>query len=196
MSSVESDYRSVTELTRWTFECREIRKWAEERLSGRVLNACCGKSKLNHSGEIVRNDLDTEVDADYHLDVAELPAHLERESFDVVIYDPPWSHYQSNMRYDGRQVEKGDVAIDMSEHPLSIDREKQQVGHARLAKDGFDYLLKPGGIVIQLTLHGTCMPSRLNYEQVERVMFDPIGEAKIVIGSVDKKTQTKLSNLA
>lgn len=187
---METDYISVTELTRWTFECTEIRKWVEERLDGRVLNACCGQSELHHNGRVVRNDLDESIDADYHLDVAELPAHLERESFDIVVYDPPWSHYQSNMRYDGRHVKKGEVEIDMANHPLTVNREKEQVGHARLAKDGFDYLLKPGGKVIQLTMHGTCMPSRLNYKQKERVMFDPVGEAKVVIGSVDKKTQT------
>lgn len=189
---METAYHTVNVLTRWTFESTPIREWVEDRLEGRVLNACAGQSRLDHEGEVVRNDLDPEITADLHCDVAELPVHLESGSFDRIVYDPPWSHYQSNLRYDGRHVRKGGVTVDLDSLPFSVPRDKQQIGHARLAKDGFDYLLKDGGKVIQLTLHGTCMPQRLGYEREERVMFDPIGEAKTVIGSVDRKAQSTL----
>lgn len=38
---------------KWTFQSDKIRRWVEERLRGRVLNACAGKTKLVHDGEAV-----------------------------------------------------------------------------------------------------------------------------------------------
>lgn len=192
MSSIKTDYIQTAEHKAWTFEDKHIRDWVLSHLDGRVLNACCGQTKLPHDGEIVRNDLDSSINADSHVDVTKLPTIHEPESFDTILFDPPWTMYQANMRYDGRHVTKGDIEIDAAELPQVIGREKSQVGHARLAKDGFDYLLKPGGKVIQLAYSGCCMPSRLQYERKERVMFDPMGEGKTLIGSVDLKTQTKL----
>lgn len=80
-----------------------------------------------------------------------------------------------------------DTRIDITELPMEVPspEEKTQLGHSRLAKDGFDHLLGDDGRVIELTLHGSCMPARLGYDRDERVIFDPYGEAKAVIGSVD-----------
>jgi len=189
---MDTDYFQTSEHLAATFEVSEIRRWVEGWLNGDVLNACCGPSELHHNGSIIRNDVDIDIQADYHCDVARLAAEIEPNSFDCIVFDPPWTMYQANMRYDGNHVHKGDVAIQMDDLPQSIKRDKTQVGHARLAKDGFDYLLRAGGTVIQLAYSGTCMPSRLNYKRLERVMFDPYGEGKTLIGSVDRKTQTKL----
>jgi hypothetical protein len=192
-NDVPCRYISTPPLTKWTFEDKQIRQWAESHLEGRVLNACCGKSILEHDGEVVRNDLDETLDADLHVDVAELPIHLEPASFDTIVFDPPWTVYQSNLVYEGRHVHRSETDIDLQELPFHVDvRGKNIVGHARLAKEGFDYLLRGGGKVLQLTAHGTCMPSRLGYERLERVVFDPYGEAKAVIGSVDRRNQSKL----
>jgi hypothetical protein len=166
-------------------------------MEGRVLNACAGKTELPHDDEVIRNDKDESISADLHVDAAELSAHYPANHFNTIIFDPPWSVYQSNLRYEGRHVGREGVDIDLSELPVKIrgGRDKEQLGHARLAKEGFDYLLKPDGKVLELTFHGTCMPRRLGYERVERVIFDPVGEGKSVIGSVDQKQQTKLTDL-
>lgn len=186
--NISTDYITTAPHPRYTFECRPIRKWVEKRLQGRVLNACAGETKLAHDHEIVRNDIDKTIDANTHLDVAQLASHYEPESFDTIVFDPPWTLYQANLRYDGQHVSSGDIEIDVSELPQEVGEGKQQVGHARLAKDGFNYLLKPGGTVIQLSYSGCCMPARLNYQQIERIMIDPVGEGKTLIGSVDKKS--------
>lgn len=168
-------------------------------MNGKVLNACAGQTRLHHDREIVTNDLDPEIDTDLSVDAAELSREFPAESFDTIVFDPPWSLYQSNLRYDGRNVQKatdgGKTRINLDSLPVNIrgSREKEQLGHARLAKEGFNYLLRPGGQVIELTFHGTCMPQRLGYRRVERVIFDPVGEGKAVIGSVDKKEQTRLT---
>jgi hypothetical protein len=189
---ISTDFVQTAPHGRWTFETTPIREWVESKLSGRVLNACAGKCRLTHTDAIIRNDKDTARHAEYHLDVAKLPTVLDPESFETIVFDPPWSLYQANLRYDGRHVHKENTEICATDLPQTVHRDKSQVGHARLAKDGFDYLLADGGVVIQLAYTGTCMPSRLQYEQSERVMFDPVGEAKTLIGSVDRKVQTKL----
>ena len=160
------------QVPRWSFENDTVRRWVEGWLQGRVLNACAGKTKLRHDGEIIRNDIDEDRDADLHVDVAELRDHFESESFDVVVFDPPYSIYQSNLRYDGKQV-----------------------GHGKVAKEGFDYLLRPGGYVVELGYSGSCMPSRLQYRRIERVWFNTLGRTKDVLGSVDQKTQRTLADV-
>ena len=188
--AVKTAYIPTQTHRRWTFEDKTIRNWVVEHMDGRVLNACAGKTELPHDDIVVTNDVDEAIQTDYSVDVVKLAAALEPESFDTIVFDPPWSMYQANMRYDGRHVTKDEISIDVSELPQVVGRDKKQVGHARLAKDGFDYLLNPGGKVIQLSYSGCCMPSRLQYQQLERVMFDPLGEGKTLIGSVDLKTQT------
>jgi len=193
---VETAFIPTSRFDRWTFEDDNIREWVESHCSGRVLNACAGKTELQHSNEVVTNDLDSDIETDVSVDVAALAGEFPSQSFETIVFDPPWSLYQSNLRYDGRHVQKSQADmhtdIDLEKLPVQIEGglQKEQLGHARLAKEGFDYLLQPGGHVIEITHHGTCMPNRLGYQRCERVIFDPIGEGKAVIGSVDKKPDT------
>lgn len=189
---METDYIDTSPHRRWTFDDDSITDWVLSYTNGVVLNACCGLNKIPHDDKVIRNDLDPEMDADFHLDVAELSGVLDESSVDTVIFDPPWSVYQSNLRYDGRHVTKDGRDIDVTELPIRLDPSKQQIGHARLAKEGFDYVLRDGGVVIQLAYTGACMPARLGYDRTARVMFDPHGEGKTMIGSVDTKVQKTL----
>jgi hypothetical protein len=202
---VETHFIPVSPFSKWTFEDDSIRNWVERTFEEgeTILNACAGNTKLTPppGGEILRNDINSERDADFHVDVAELAAvdSLEEKSIDRIIFDPPWSLYQSNLRYQGEHVHQvskdGTHDIDLSELPFDTPGpgEKTQVGHAAIAKRGFDYLLKPGGEVLELTFHGTSMPSSMGYERQARVIFDPVGEARAVIGSIDQKARQELS---
>jgi hypothetical protein len=149
---------------RWTFQSEKIRHWVEQRLEGRVLNACAGKTELDYDGEIIRNDLDEDVDADYHIDVCELAAHFERGGFDTIVFDPPFSIYQANRSYEGRTV--GDVAI---------------------AKRQFHELLRAGGSVIQFGFTTTCMPLALGYEREAVAIFNTLGQMNDYLGTVDRR---------
>ena len=149
---------------RWTFQSNKIREWVEERLQGRVLNACAGKTKLNHDHEIVRNDIDEQRDADLHVDVVEIGDHFEAGSFDTIVFDPPFSEYQANEHYDG-----------------------QQVGRVATAKTHFDELLRPGGIVIQFAFTTTCMPMEDGYQRQEAVIWNTLGQMNDYLSTVDKK---------
>lgn len=202
---VETHFIPVSPFSKWTFEDETIRGWVEGTFEDgeTILNACAGKTELTapSGGEILRNDSNPDRDADFHVDVAELAAldELGEKSVDRIIFDPPWSLYQSNLRYQSEHVhqvsKEGADDIDLTELPFDTPGpgEKTQIGHAAIAKRGFDYLLKPGGEVMELTFHGTSMPSALGYERQERVIFDPVGEARAVIGSVDKKARQELT---
>jgi len=148
---------------RWTFESSDIRSWVERWLRGRVLNACAGKTKLTHDDEIVRNDINPERDADIHVDVCEIADHFEAASFDTVVYDPPFSQYQSTRSYDGRNV--GDDGV---------------------AKQQFDVLLRPGGRVIQMGYSTTCMPMNLGYPRRAVAVFNTLGRMNDYLGTVDE----------
>lgn len=149
---------------RWTFQSRKIRRWVEQHLRGRVLNACAGKTRLTHDHEIVRNDIDEQRDADLHADVCELGDHFDPETFDTIVFDPPFSAYQANRSYDGQNV--GDVA---------------------LAKEQFHSLLAPGGRVIQFGFTTTCMPMEYGYERRSVGVFNTLGQMHDYLGVVDEK---------
>lgn len=160
---IELSYWTV-QPNRWTFQSDKIRRWVEQRLQGRTLNACAGKTKLAHDHEIVRNDIDEQRDADLHVDVCNIADELEAESFDTIVYDPPFSQYQANRSYDG-----------------------EKVGDSALAKRQFDSLLRDGGRVIQFGFTTTCMPMELGYERQEVAVWNTLGQMNDYLSVIDKK---------
>jgi len=154
---------------RWTFECDKIRHWVESHLHGDVLNACAGKTKLEHDGDIHRNDINPERDADTHFDVLKLTEHIEPNSFDVIVHDPPFSKNQADSTYDG--IQPADEAQAMRE---------------------FDQLLRQGGKVIKFGFSTTCMPGSMDYTRQEVAIFNTLGRMNDWLGTVDKRMSCDL----
>ncbi len=149
---------------RWTFQNDKIRGWVESHLHGRVLNACSGKTELTHDGEIIRNDYNPERDADYHYDVIEIADHFDPNTFDCVVFDPPFSSKQADSSYDGVQV--------------------AEIGQAMRQ---FDQLLSEGGSVVQMGFTTTCMPGEMDYVRQEVAIFNTLGRMNDWLGTVDKR---------
>lgn len=147
--------------SRWTFEDEPVRKWTLQFCQGRILNACAGQTSLGYSGEVVRNDLDEDVPAETHLDVHELPDVFGPDAFDTIIFDPPWSGFQADDKYQG-----GDV------------------NWTRELKEGFDTLLRPRGRIIQLGYSASVMPRDLGYRRESVAVFAPYGRRKAFLGVV------------
>lgn len=162
-SDLKMSYHTVRP-NRWTFQSTKIRKWVESRLSGRVLNACAGKTRLNHDHRIVRNDINEERDADTHYDISQISEYFEPESFDTVVYDPPFSDFQSDTKYEG-----------------------EKVGSESLAKREIDAILSPGGTVIQFGYTTTCMPNSLDYERLEVGVWNTLGRSNDYLSTIDQK---------
>lgn len=85
----------------WTFETRIVRDVVERSIEGRVLNACAGKTHLSHDGEVVRNDINPERDADIHHDVTAIDEAFDPDSFDSIVFDPPFDQTQADDHYEG-----------------------------------------------------------------------------------------------
>lgn len=165
---LQMSYYSV-QPNKWTFQSDKIRRWVEARLKGRVLNACAGKTKLTHDGEIIRNDIDEERDADLHVDVLEIADQFEPQSFNTIVHDPPFSENQANVSYE---LEDGESVV---------------AGRDAVVKRQFDELLAPGGQVIQFGFSTTCMPMSLDYERQEVAVWNTLGRCNDYLSVVDEK---------
>lgn len=150
---------------RFTFGARKIREWVEERLSGDVLNACCGPTRLDHDS-VHRNDKQqaitytdnngveqtAEINPDTQYDIRALNEHLDTQ-FDVIIYDPPFSANQAEKSYnlsDGTPI-------------------------GEQAKAALDDLLKPGGIIIQFGYSAMVGAPLEHYRTEEVALWNLLG---------------------
>lgn len=155
---------------RWTFESDKIRQWVESQLVGEpVLNACAGRAELDWLGEVIRNDVNPEMPADMHHDVAELDDVLGRNSVDSVVFDPPYSEDAAERLYDGYDVEDEKEAIET-----------------------FHHVLRPGGVVVMLGYSTTCMPAELGYRRQAVSVFNTLGRANDWLGVADRRDQLEL----
>lgn len=150
--------------SRWTFEDKPVRDWTLSFCKGRVLNVTAGQTKMGYDGDIVRNDIDEDAPADTHLEAHDLPDEFGANSFNTIVFDPPWSGFQSGDKYDG-----GDV------------------NWTRELKNGFDTMLQRRGRVIQLGYSATNMPKELGYRRDAVAVFQPYGRRKAFIGTVCEK---------
>jgi len=155
---------------RWTFSSDKIRGEVESALEGRVLNACAGKTKLQHQDEIIRNDLNPDRDADYHVDVCDISDKIGADSVDTVVYDPPFSTEQAGSSYDGVNV-----------------------AHEGQAMREIDTVLRPGGRVIKFGFSTTTMPGELDYTRELVVIFNTLGRMNDWLMTVDKRQNHSLS---
>ena len=161
---------SARMLSRWTFEYTPARRFVEKRLQGRVLNACAGKTKLNHDGEIVRNDLNSERDADTHYDVAEIADHFVTGEFHTVVFDPPFDEKQAETKYDGLHAKDVYSALEQ-----------------------FRQLVSPGGLVICFGWNSWGMRSFGAFEREETVLFQRGPIHRDVIATVDRRTSHSIT---
>jgi len=158
---------------RWTFNAQKLRDWVESHLDGRVLNACAGRTQLTHNGRIVRNDINPEIDADYHVDVRDLPHILEAESFDMIVLDPPFSERQNTTTYD---------------------REDETLPTVTELARVIDALLKPGGRVIRLGYTTTFMPPGEEYLLEEVTIWNTLGRQHDWLGTVAQKPDNETAS--
>lgn len=154
----------TTRINRWTFSNTKIRSFVEEHLQGRVLNATSGKTKLDHD-DIVRNDIDTDRDADVHVDVATLDEVFDAGSFDTIVYDPPFTKSQADATYG-------------SDAP----------GYGREIKQVFDRLLTEHGQLIQVGYTTYGMPLEWGYERKSVGLMNTFGRQFDILVTVDERS--------
>jgi len=156
---------------KWTFQSKKIRNWVESQLRGRTLNACAGKTKLAHDHEIVRNDINTQIESDCQFDAMDVDEHFEPESFDTVILDPPFSFRKSHDYYEGEKVEN-----------LTIVKEK------------IADLVKPAGHVMTFGYHTRSLGVSRGFKRKEIVLLDHYGGVRATIGVYEQRVEHSLSS--
>lgn len=154
-----------------TFESDKIKWWTETLLSDStsVLNPCAGKVELDTPGETLRVDLKEENNADLHIDFRDLLDHVEEESFDAIVYDPPYSWYQAKHKYN-IPLEEGEFYY-----------------YDEAIKRLFDKLLKPGGIFIQFGYTTEAMPIEFGYKYTALGIFNKLGGQNDYFGVAARK---------
>lgn len=158
-------------LGRWTFDTWEVREVVEDSLSGRVLNACAGKTRLRHGGgEIIRNDINDDIPADSRHDVCCIDEHYATDSFDTVIFDPPFDAGQAEKRYEGFHAK--DITA---------------------ARDALSKLVSPGGVMIEFgwSSHGAAAFEGWSREELHIFQRGPC--LPDVFGFVDRYHQRSLN---
>lgn len=161
----------------WTFETPQVREVVEDLLEGEVLNACAGKTKLNHHEPIHRNDVDENRDADTHIDVCTLDERLD-ERFDTVVYDPPFDKDQADEHYNGHHIGRGPS------------------GEVWSAKRSVAQLTRPGGIAISVGWNSIGLEPMDGWTKEEIHIFQRGSQLSDVLLSVDRNMQQKLGGQA
>jgi len=164
-------------INRWTFQTKKVRDVLLPYLKGRVLNAFAGKTQLkNYKRGIteIRNDLDPDRVADYHVDAADLGEMFDEDSFDVVVLDPPFDQTQSEEHYDGFHArDMGDVRKEVSP------------------------LVKPGGVIVEFgwSLWGTADYFD-GWEREEKLLFRRgIPDRRPVLMTADRRVNQTLERV-
>lgn len=126
----------------------------------------------------VTNDLNPEYKTDYSLDAADFLKLFEKDSVDVVLFDPPYSSRQVSECY-----KKLGMAVNMETTQGSFwTKMKKQIAH----------ILKPNGLVISFGWNSNGIGQVLGFELMEVLLVAHGGVHNDTIVTVERKIQTKL----
>lgn len=164
--------RYVTDTTEGsTFESPKLRQWIEFHLDGAtaILNPCAGTTRLETDGDVFRVDVSEAADADLTADFRTLLDYVEPESFDAIVYDPPYTTNQAESKY----------GLDLGDDGFYF--------YSRSVKDLFDTLLAPGGLFIQFGYSTSSMPAEYQYSTLDVALFNKLGSQNDYLGTVARK---------
>jgi len=87
---------------KWTFQIKPISRFLDEEMTdGLWIDPFAGTSKLAK----ITNDINPEMNTDFHLDATDFLKTFETESVDGVLFDPPYSSEQIKRSYDNAGIE-------------------------------------------------------------------------------------------
>ena len=153
-----------------TFQMPKLRKWMLQWMQGEVLNVFAGETKLKeYPGKIIYNDINPNFKCDCHFDVSEIAEHFAAESFDTILFDPPYTHFQGVHYYEGKLCR-------------DINRAKAQC----------DILLKHGGIAISFGYNSTGFGKKNGFKKKAILLVNCGAGHNDIIVTVERKIQRKL----
>lgn len=150
-----------TNLRRYTFESPRIKKWVEENSGGKVLNLFSGKVELNLKE--IRNDIDTDMRADFYKDAVDFVKDWKGDKFDTIIVDPPYSYRKSMEMYKGKYCSR-----------------------FKLLADEIPSVLQLKGSVISFGYHSTFLGKKRGFHLFKLCVFAHGGAQHCTIGIIEK----------
>lgn len=172
--SADVDIRWWTGRTKGpTFSSDKVKWWTEQHINetDSVLNPCAGPTKLDVD-DVLRVEVDAENgDADVYADFRDLlsKGYVEPASFDVIVYDPPYSLHQCVHKY----------GLDLGDDEFYFYDDE--------VKEYLDTLLAPGGTFIQFGYTTRTMPLSLGYQYEAVSVFNKTGCQNDYLGVVARK---------
>jgi len=139
-----------------TFSIAPIRDVIEESISG--LSSVCDPFVRNSPfrGRCISIDLDSSIDADFHLDALEFLRSRSESEFDAVLFDPPYSPRQVSECY--------------KKMGLSVNMQTTQASFWSNLKKEIQRIVKPCGIVITCGWNSGGIGQKYGFE-IERVLL-------------------------
>lgn len=157
-----------------TFESPKLKHWTETHLEDaeRILNPCAGTATLDVDGDVFRVDINPDANADLHIDFRDLPEYVSEQSFDAIVYDPPYTSHQARSKY----------GLELSDSEFHF--------YKPATKRILDSLLEPDGVFIQFGYSTHIMPSDLGYTPEHIALFNKLGGQNDYLGVTARKPPT------
>lgn len=152
-----------------TFDIKPIKKLINKYISKNSIDPFANKNKIAR----ITNDLDTQYDTDYNLDALEFLNLFEKDSVDLVLYDPPYSARQVSECY--RKLGK------------TVNKQTTQAKYWSNHKKQISKITKKHGIVITCGWNSGGIGKKYGFEIVEILIVAHGGWHNDTIVTVEKK---------
>lgn len=153
-----------------TFDIKPIKEIINKYLiDGIVIDPFANKNKIAN----ITNDLDTQYDTNYHLDALDFLKMFNKNSVDMVLYDPP---------YSPRQVSECYKKLNMS-----VNMQTTQASYWTNQKKEISRIVKKGGIVITCGWNSGGIGKKYGFEIIEILLVPHGGWHNDTIVVVERK---------
>lgn len=161
---------------KWTFEIPPIRKLIY-KYGGDFKGWIDPFAGMNSPAEI-RNDMNPEMPAEYHLEAKEFIAALNGQLFAGILFDPPYSYRQVKEHYE----HAGKKATQLDTSTNFYNRVKRPAG----------YKIATGGIAICFGWNSNGFGKKAGFELIEMLIIAHGGHHHDTLVTVERKFQDKL----
>lgn len=157
---------------KWTFTIKPIKEFLKQEVKGGLwVDPFAG---LNSPAQ-VRNDLNPDMPAEYHMDALEFLRIWNDEHFEGALYDPPYSYRQASECYQSFGKEKFTAVV------TSMD-------YWSKCKDEITRIVKPGGKVLCFGWNSMGIGINRNFKMTKVLLVPHGGSKNDTICTVEEKS--------
>lgn len=155
-----------------TFTIKPIKELIEKYIHNQkvIIDPFANNSKYG----TITNDLNPEMDTDFHLDALEFLKLQTSNSADVILYDPPYSITQATQMYNDYGRDKLEIHVSNMKYWSSCKNECARI-------------LKPNGICIICGWNSNGLGINRNFEMLEILLVAHGGSKNDTIVTVERK---------